>query len=36
MLPTPFDRSRSLEQLDGERWGDPPTETTSLVRTVNE
>ncbi|MGW7426899.1 contact-dependent growth inhibition system immunity protein [Streptomyces sp. NPDC054813] len=31
-----FDRAKSLEQLDGERWGDPPADTTSLVRTVHE
>ena len=31
-----IDRAKSLEQLDGERWGDPPTDATSLVRTVHE
>ncbi|MEV0980789.1 contact-dependent growth inhibition system immunity protein [Streptomyces sp. NPDC049915] len=31
-----IDRTKSLEQLDGERWGDPPTDATSLVRTVHE
>lgn len=30
------DRTKSLEQLDGERWGDPPADATSLVRTVHE
>ncbi|MFG2464320.1 contact-dependent growth inhibition system immunity protein [Streptomyces canus] len=30
------DRAKSLEQLDGERWGDPPGDATSLVRTVHE
>ena len=30
------DRSKSLEQLDGERWGEPPSDATSLVRTVHE
>src|SRR3954469_13153268 len=30
------DRTRSLEQLDGERWGAPPADATSLVRTVPE
>ncbi|MEV7324291.1 contact-dependent growth inhibition system immunity protein [Streptomyces sp. NPDC093970] len=34
-MPQPFDRTRSLEQLDGERWGDPPADTTSLVRNVH-
>ncbi|MFJ9723445.1 contact-dependent growth inhibition system immunity protein [Streptomyces sp. NPDC101209] len=29
------DRTKSLEQLDGERWGDPPADSTSLVRTVH-
>ena len=33
---TPFDRTKPLEQLDGERWGDPPPDATSLVRTVHE
>jgi hypothetical protein len=31
-----IDRAKSLEQLDGERWGDPPADATSLVRTVHE
>ncbi|MEU2622818.1 contact-dependent growth inhibition system immunity protein [Streptomyces sp. NPDC007157] len=35
-VPQPFDRTKSLEQLDGERWGDPPTDTTSLVKNVYE
>ncbi|WP_437046177.1 contact-dependent growth inhibition system immunity protein [Streptomyces sp. enrichment culture] len=30
------DRTKSLEELDGERWGDPPADATSLVRTVYE
>jgi len=32
----PIDRSNSLEQLEGEPWGDPPADATSLVRTVYE
>jgi hypothetical protein len=32
----PIDRNKSLEQLDGERWGEPPADATSLVRTVYE
>ena len=35
-MPQSVDRSKSLEQLEGQRWPDPPTETTSLVRTVHE
>lgn len=31
-----IDRNKSLEQLDGERWGEPPADATSLVRTVYE
>ncbi|MFE1338201.1 contact-dependent growth inhibition system immunity protein [Streptomyces sp. NPDC058733] len=30
------DRTKSLEQLDGERWGEPPADATSLVRTVHD
>ncbi|WP_430377103.1 contact-dependent growth inhibition system immunity protein [Streptomyces sp. B1-3] len=35
-MPPSADRSKSLEQLDGERWGEPPPDATSLVRTVHE
>ncbi|MFF4061663.1 contact-dependent growth inhibition system immunity protein [Streptomyces sp. NPDC001668] len=35
-MPQSGDRSKSLEQLDGERWGEPPADATSLVRTVHE
>ncbi|MER7566221.1 contact-dependent growth inhibition system immunity protein [Streptomyces sp. NPDC097941] len=31
-----IDHTKSLEKLDGERWGDPPADATSLVRTVHE
>lgn len=27
-------RSRTLEQIDGERWGEPPDDATGLMRTV--
>ncbi|MEV8531986.1 contact-dependent growth inhibition system immunity protein [Streptomyces sp. NPDC051211] len=30
-----FDRSRSLEQLEGRRWPDPPQDSTSLVKVVH-
>jgi len=30
------DRSRSLEQLEGQRWPDPPEDTTSMVKNVHE
>ncbi|MFE7166303.1 contact-dependent growth inhibition system immunity protein [Streptomyces sp. NPDC057616] len=35
-MPQSVDRTKSLEQLEGQRWPDPPAETTSLVRTVHE
>ncbi|MFD8419705.1 contact-dependent growth inhibition system immunity protein [Streptomyces sp. NPDC059466] len=31
----PFDRSRSIEDLEGRRWPDPPSDATSLVRAVH-
>ncbi|WP_370970857.1 contact-dependent growth inhibition system immunity protein [Amycolatopsis sp. cg9] len=30
------DTSRSLEQLEGHAWGDPPADATRLVRTAHE
>lgn len=35
MLP-PADRRRSLEDLEGERWGDPPAGSTRLVTRVHQ
>ncbi|WP_230396229.1 contact-dependent growth inhibition system immunity protein [Streptomyces blattellae] len=35
-MPQFIDRTKSLEQLEGERWGDPPADSTSLVRTIYE
>ncbi|MFJ3665757.1 contact-dependent growth inhibition system immunity protein [Streptomyces sp. NPDC090106] len=35
-MPQPIDRSRSLTQLDGQRWADPPPDTTAMVRNVHE
>ncbi|MFJ5301562.1 contact-dependent growth inhibition system immunity protein [Streptomyces sp. NPDC088350] len=32
----PVDRSLSLEQLEGQRWPDPPEDTTSMVKNVHE
>lgn len=34
-MPEPADRSRSLEQLEGQRWPDPPEDTTSMVKNVH-
>lgn len=31
-----IDRSRSLEQLDGHRWPDPPPDTTAMVMNIHE
>jgi hypothetical protein len=36
MVPHPLDLSKSLEQLEGRRWPDPPEETTSLVKAIHE
>ncbi|MFD1274456.1 contact-dependent growth inhibition system immunity protein [Streptomyces kaempferi] len=30
-----FDRSRSIEDLEGRRWPDPPSDATALVRAVH-
>ncbi|WP_078622818.1 contact-dependent growth inhibition system immunity protein [Streptomyces prunicolor] len=35
-MSTPVDRSRSLEQLEGQRWPAPPEDTTSMVKNVHE
>ncbi|MFH8895437.1 contact-dependent growth inhibition system immunity protein [Streptomyces coeruleorubidus] len=35
-MPQPFDPTQSLEQLEGQRWPDPPQDTTSLVKAVHE
>jgi hypothetical protein len=32
----PVDPTQSLEQLEGQRWPDPPQDTTSLVKAVHE
>ncbi|WP_234362986.1 contact-dependent growth inhibition system immunity protein [Streptomyces formicae] len=32
----PLDRGRSLEELEGHRWPDPPADATALVRAVHE
>ncbi|MER5811914.1 contact-dependent growth inhibition system immunity protein [Streptomyces sp. NPDC002033] len=34
-MPVNFDANRSIEDLDGERWGDPPSESTGLVQTMH-
>ncbi|MFD9564167.1 contact-dependent growth inhibition system immunity protein [Streptomyces sp. NPDC059994] len=31
----PFDRNKSLEELEGNRWPDPPEGATGLVRAVH-
>ncbi|MEU4142252.1 contact-dependent growth inhibition system immunity protein [Streptomyces parvulus] len=31
----PFDLTQSLERLEGQRWPDPPRDTTSLVKVVH-
>ncbi|WP_313149777.1 contact-dependent growth inhibition system immunity protein [Streptomyces echinatus] len=36
MLSNFVDRDRSIEQLEGERWPDPPQESTTLVRSVHQ
>ncbi|MEU0336966.1 contact-dependent growth inhibition system immunity protein [Streptomyces sp. NPDC006193] len=36
MLPEFVDRNRSIEELDGDQWPDPPEESTTLVRSVHE
>ncbi|MET8772654.1 contact-dependent growth inhibition system immunity protein [Streptomyces sp. NPDC004658] len=36
MLSDFVDRSRSIEELEGDRWPDPPGDSTSLVRSVHE
>ncbi|MET7609618.1 contact-dependent growth inhibition system immunity protein [Streptomyces seoulensis] len=35
MLSDSVDGSRSLEELEGVRWSDPPADSTSLVRSVH-
>ncbi|MEU4464998.1 contact-dependent growth inhibition system immunity protein [Streptomyces sp. NPDC024017] len=35
-MPQPVDPTQSLEQLEGQRWPDPPQDTTSLVKAVHE
>lgn len=35
-MPQSTDRSRSLEQLEGQRWPDPPEGATSMVKNVHE
>ena len=35
-VPQPLDTSKSLEELEDDRWPDPPEETTSLVRAIHE
>ncbi|WP_405830590.1 contact-dependent growth inhibition system immunity protein [Streptomyces sp. NBC_00105] len=30
-----FERSRTIEELEGQRWPDPPPEATGLVRSVH-
>jgi len=35
-VPQPIDRSQSLEQLDGQRWPDPPQAMTAMVRNIHE
>ena len=35
-MPQPVDLTQSLEQLEGQRWPEPPEDTTSLVRAVHE
>ncbi|MER8029068.1 contact-dependent growth inhibition system immunity protein [Streptomyces bauhiniae] len=35
MLSDAVDQSRSLEELEGVRWSDPPADSTSLVRSVH-
>jgi hypothetical protein len=36
MLSNFVDRERSTEDLEGDRWPDPPDHTTNLVRSVHE
>ncbi|MEU6907262.1 contact-dependent growth inhibition system immunity protein [Streptomyces coeruleorubidus] len=35
-MPQPVDPTQTLEQLEGQRWPDPPQDTTSLVKAVHE
>ncbi|MET7321589.1 contact-dependent growth inhibition system immunity protein [Streptomyces sp. NPDC005549] len=35
-MPQPVDPAQSLEQLEGQRWPDPPQDATSLVKAVHE
>jgi len=30
-----MDRSKTLEELDGQRWGDPPADSTGLIDNVH-
>ncbi|MFF7367977.1 contact-dependent growth inhibition system immunity protein [Streptomyces tricolor] len=36
MLSDFVDKSRSIEELEGKRWPDPPTDSTNLVRNIHE
>ncbi|MEU9915186.1 contact-dependent growth inhibition system immunity protein [Streptomyces sp. NPDC051001] len=36
LVPQTIDRSRSLEQLDGHSWPDPPPDTTAMVMNIHE
>ncbi|WP_199443968.1 contact-dependent growth inhibition system immunity protein [Umezawaea beigongshangensis] len=33
-MTTSTDRRRSVEDIEGDRWGDPPADATYLIRTV--
>ncbi|MEU3557822.1 contact-dependent growth inhibition system immunity protein [Streptomyces fragilis] len=35
MLSDTVDKARSIEELEGVRWPDPPSDSTSLVRSVH-
>ncbi|MFI6899568.1 contact-dependent growth inhibition system immunity protein [Streptomyces sp. NPDC050256] len=34
-MPVSIDRSRSLEELEGDRWPEPPADATYLIATVH-
>ncbi|MFA3873757.1 contact-dependent growth inhibition system immunity protein [Streptomyces sp. MMCC 100] len=34
-MPEPVDPAQSVEQLEGQRWPDPPQDATSLVKAVH-
>ncbi|MER6687529.1 contact-dependent growth inhibition system immunity protein [Streptomyces olivaceoviridis] len=36
MLSEFIDKSRSIEELEGDRWPDPPRDSTTLVRSVHD